>query len=745
MRLRILTVVWGEDFVQRLVNLTFRSLLARGNVPDLVRQHDVTYDLYAPFEDIERIKAAPIFAEFARMIEMRFHPFSLADIDAKNAMSHWVVWNWAAAAAGKDDVFVILVAPDHVFCSGALMRWAELLNRGHLAIFSPGVQVSIETFEQETAERFPGYGPLDLPLPGLRELMFRHLHPIKITMFRTSPRSIGHPEWHLRAIPGQGVVQKILASHAVAFHPGRIKLSDNFSPTEQFERIAFEPSWFLGVEPLLKYLGLYLRRGAMDDTTLSYYGVWGDRFTSAVNILESGVTHHYAIGPAISEDAERRQRRGAEFFVGQMHASRSIVRVWRTLRDAGLYQAAQWLAAAHIFARLRRRLPIKAPLTLFVPSDNVLARLCPSTMTQLLAGGGEELMSVLLHHVAPGRIRLEPGDWLAESSNGTIGTASGRRFATGSQGMARIVRGPICIDDINIYVIDQLLVSLPLCQPAASDVLGTIHRTFDHSRRRVARKMKDVVLTMLQSNQHLLMRALKLREAVWTRWQVTKHKFARPLQWRGPMRHQSAAPVCDLDAIMLYRRAMAARGLYAIKDIYAFYSANVLDGSSIAAAPAARLAKIPDASFEEVSTWLEEAVRRSPDFAEAWLELGFLRKEAGKEGGAIDAFDRAQSAMPAFDQNLGQPHLRAIAGTERAQLLAQRGQSEAALAQLDAMLEQRWLPWTFYLCRARLLLACARPREALAAFEQCLTWTNIEPRFPALPGRIEELEQWLGR
>jgi hypothetical protein len=34
------------------------------------------------------------FAEFARIIDMRFHPFSLADIDAKNAMSHWVVWNW---------------------------------------------------------------------------------------------------------------------------------------------------------------------------------------------------------------------------------------------------------------------------------------------------------------------------------------------------------------------------------------------------------------------------------------------------------------------------------------------------------------------------------------------------------------------------------------------------------------------------------------------------------------------------
>jgi hypothetical protein len=746
MRLRILTVVWGKDFVERLVNLTLRSLLARGNVPDLVRQHDVTYDLYAPSEDIERIMAAPIFAEFAKIIEMRFHPFSLADIDAENAMSHWVVWNWAVAAARRDDVLVILVAPDHVFCSGALMRWAELLDRGHLAIFSPGAQVAIETLEQETIERFPGHGPIDLSLPALRDLMFRHLHPIKIMMFRTSPRSIGHPEWHLRAIPGQGLVQKILASHAVAFHPGRIKLSDNFSPIEQFERIAFEPSWFLGVEPLLKYLGLYLRPAAMDDTALSYYGIWGNRFTSTANILESGLTHCYTIGPAISEDAEQRQRHGAEFFVGQMHASRSIVRVWQTLRDAGLYQAAQWLAAAHIYARVRRRLPIKAPLTLFVPSDHVLARLFPSAMTRLLAAGGDELISVLRAHIAPGRFMLEPGDWLAESSNGTIGTASGRRFATGRRGTARILRGPIGIDDVDIYVIDRPLASLPLRRPAASDVLGAICRMFDHACRRAVRKAKDIALTFLRSDQPVLMRALKLRETM-RRWrQAATHRIAAPLLRSGPAQHPSTAAVLDSAAVMLYRRAVAARALGAIKDVYAFYSADVLNGASIAAEPAVRLAKIPDASFEEISTWLRDAVRRSPDFAEAWLELGYLRKEAGDESGATDAFGRAQNAMPAFARYLGQPDLRAIAATERALLLARRGQPGAALAELDAIPERRWLPWTFHLCRARMLLALARPREALAAFERCLTWTNLEPRFPTpLPDRIEELERWLGR
>ena len=312
--------------------------------------------------------------------------------------------------------------------------------------------------------------------------------------------------------------------------------------------------------------------------------------------------------------------------------------------------------------------------------------------------------------------------------------------------MASILRGPISIDDVDIYVIDRPLAPLPLRRPTASDMLGATHRMFDHACRRAVRKAKDFALNLFRSDQHVLMRALNLREAMHTWSRGAMSKIAAPLLRSGPTRHRSTGVVSDLGAVMLYRRAAAARGLGAIKDIYAFYAADVLDGASIAAAPAARLAKIPDASFEEISTWLHEAVRRSPDFAEAWLELAFLRKEAGDETGAIDAFGRAQNAIPAFAHYLGQPHLHAMAATERALLLERRGQPEAVLAILDAVPERRWLPWTFHLCRARMLLALGRPREALAAFEQCLTWTNLEPRFPTpLPGRIEELEQWLRR
>jgi hypothetical protein len=742
MRLKIVTVLWGSEFVDRFLSLTLRSLAAAGNLPDLSRTHTVTYELYAPEQNIERIAAAALCAKLAKGVEFRYRTVTLSDADAANAMSHWTVWHSAVAAARRADVPIILVAPDHVFCRGTMLRWAELFKQGYLAIFSPGVQVAIETLALELANRFPDDQPIDLSPAELRAVMFRHLHPIKISMLRGNPRSIGHPEWHLRAVPGRGFVQKVLASHAVAFHPGRIRMSENLCPTEQFERVAFEPSWFLGGEPLLKHLGLYLRPRPFDDAAINHYGAWGDRFTLPVNLLETRATHVYAIDSVVPQDAERRQRRAAEFFVGQMQASRSIVRLWQGFREAGLYQAARWLAAAHMHARLRRRLPIRAPITLLVPGDQVLVRLDPSEAERLLARDRNRLVSILRAHVIAGRFSFKPGDRLVQTSSGPIGSLGGQRFAVDQSGPVRIRRGPIRVDDTDVYEIDTLLVPLPLRCPSGR--LAAIGRALDHARRRGARKGRDVALALLRRDQRLLLFALRLREANWMRWQATKQLVAGG---QSPLRSHVPAPTpIDPQAIEWFRRAVAARGLDAINEMYAFYSAQVLGGSPLAAAPAGRLAEIPRTSRCEIASWLERAVERSPGFTEAWLELGRLRRDADDQNGAMEAFARAQIGTAFLVRRLGQPDPRAIAATERARMLERRGQPAEALAQLESAVDRRWLSWTHHFLRARLLLAAGHAPKALRAFEQSLEWTGIELLLDVpLPQRLEELEQLLDR
>ena len=155
----------GEDFVQRLVNLTFRSLLARGNVLDLVRQHDDIRFICA-IEDIERIKAAPILPNSPESSTCDFIHFRWPT-STPRMQCHIGSYGIGGRGGRKDDVFVILVAPDHVFCSGALMRWAELLDRAisRFSLRRAGFDRNVRAGGGGT---IPGHGPLISRFPAAR-------------------------------------------------------------------------------------------------------------------------------------------------------------------------------------------------------------------------------------------------------------------------------------------------------------------------------------------------------------------------------------------------------------------------------------------------------------------------------------------------------------------------------------------------------------------------------------------------
>src|SRR5262245_2597745 len=398
MRFHLLTVVWGAEFTDRFASVTLRSLLAPGNLPDLAAAHPVVYDIHATAADLERLEAHSVFRRAAQLVEFRLHAFPIAQIDPRNPSSHWILWHRGAARLRDAEDVLFTVAADHLFSRGCLLRWAELFLRGNLAMFGSGVQVVAETIEEEISRTFPPLQPIDLPLEALHDLMFRHLHPVKVSMLRGSPRWIAHPEEHLRPLPGHGMAQNVLTSHAVAFRPRAVRMNDNFCPVEKLDRIAFEPCRYLSLEPALKNLSLYMRPWQMDDRTLSHFGEWADHFFFAANLLESRTTHVYPVAAPIPPAQRRRAELSARLFVGQMHASRQIVRLWRCLHDRGQCSAARWLAAAHVHGRLRRRLPLRIPATVFVPAEGVFVRITASERSDLLAQGGRRLISVVRAH-----------------------------------------------------------------------------------------------------------------------------------------------------------------------------------------------------------------------------------------------------------------------------------------------------------------------------------------------------------
>ncbi len=51
MKIRLVTVVWGREFVEIFLRIGLRTLLAEGNAPALARAHQVTYTIYTTPED----------------------------------------------------------------------------------------------------------------------------------------------------------------------------------------------------------------------------------------------------------------------------------------------------------------------------------------------------------------------------------------------------------------------------------------------------------------------------------------------------------------------------------------------------------------------------------------------------------------------------------------------------------------------------------------------------------------------
>jgi hypothetical protein len=715
MRFHLLSVFWGEEFTDLFPRIALRSLLAPGNLPALASAHRVVYHVHTTAADAARLAADPLFKETARHVEFRVHTVSLSEAERRNPSTHWTLWHRGAAEVhGPEDV-LITVAPDHLFSRDTMAQWAGLFLEGRLAVATPGVQVVLETLQEELARSFPMPGPIDVGVDELHAMMFRHLHPMKITMLRGSPRCILHPEEHLRPIDGYGFVQNVMGSHAVAFRPGLIKVNGHFCPVEKLDRVAFEHCRYLSLEPALKVLHLYLQPWRLDDAALSRFGEWSDIYVFDVNLRESRTSHVYALGGSVPLPERRRAELGSRFFVAQSHATRSVFKLWRALREAGRSRAALWLAAAHMHARLRRRLAPRLPATIFIPDEIALRRVEAGERDRLLASGGRALIAALRGHVAAGRHAIARGDCLVPSDGGAIRMMDGSCYSVRRNGGSRVSAGPIRVDEFDVYFVRRPLVPLALNPARITDT-------------RLVRWMLDGSVKWLRLSNSGVRRQLRRFPLLHASVAGMRH------WWRGRSRH-GAGDGDTIDraspALALYREGLACRSSDSVRQLYGFYRDTVLAGTGARVAPEARFTR-QDPLGERASGLLSSAVRLSPRFAEAWLELGFARLDAGRPDAALEAFERASTLPPVLPVSPADPDPRLVAALERARLLVSRNNLSEALAALEAVPIVQPVPPGLHGLRARLLMHAGRIDEALGEFGRSMIGYGVLSSFAGL-------------
>lgn len=712
MKYRLITVIWGQAHTDIFLRLTLRSLLAPGNLAG-APAGTFSYKIYTTREDADRLQADAHFRRACELADVSIETFSLKEIDAGNSISHWVLWCRGIAQARKNGEIVITVAGDHILSRGTLARWRELFESGSVAIFSPGLQVVCETLKPELDRRFPQAMPIDLPVEDLRALMLAHLHPSNIIMFPDCPATTTHPEYRLMPLPGRGFQQSIRTSHAVAFNPGAVATTDNLCPLEKLDRIAFEPCRFLSAEPFFKAAPHYMMHERLDDVALSRLGSWADEYMSPVHMLESDVVHSYSL--TASSPAELRMGEQALGFQRrQLLASRTLFRVWRSLRTAGLIETARWLAAGAVYGRLRRQIALRGPLTVFAPIDYSLLRIAPDQANSLLNGKARALIKTIKGHIALGEHAFKPGQRLDIFRDGGIVLADGRGLDRRADGRIRIVGQPLRVDNILIYPVDRPLMRLSMRALTREDRLAQVRRICRRSLLPSKAQLKQLVIAGLRECPRAMALAQKIRNRMYA---------AGNLETDG-------TPSLTLEALAALRGAVRARAIAQAQRLNRFYATEVLGGGPLENTVLTRFSQClepPDAVSNDPAAGLMAVLDVSPDFSEAWLETAYQRRDAGDLDGALDALAKAATTKPRLRRSLADPHPHLVAAIEIAMIHSDRQEPAQALAALEAAPHTRPYPWRGYFLKGAALSQTGRAQDAIAAFDRCMIADNVMP------------------
>lgn len=171
-------VVWGDRYVDMLLELAIPTFLSPRNLPGLSNLKESRFLILATPADRARIENAPIFEKLRAVIEPVFIDLH-ADAgngtqQLKAAYAHRV----AAEIAARNDAFCIYLCPDCLLSDGSLSFLESVARNGKKAVLVPGLRLVRESVYAELRERGvlkPGI-PMTFSSRELVEFGLRHLH-----------------------------------------------------------------------------------------------------------------------------------------------------------------------------------------------------------------------------------------------------------------------------------------------------------------------------------------------------------------------------------------------------------------------------------------------------------------------------------------------------------------------------------------------------------------------------------------
>jgi hypothetical protein len=182
-KVKFLTVIWGERYIEEFSKVALPSFLAPGNLPFLAQATDLEIAIMTSESSVEAFHGEPAFATLKSLCRVRF--IFIDDLITTGVYGVTLTLAYARgirdSGAEQTNTYFVFMNSDFVLADGSLQTLVGKISQGHPCIMAPSLRASSEAV-LPTLDKLVDRGTSRLAMPArkLVQLALDNLHPTVI-------------------------------------------------------------------------------------------------------------------------------------------------------------------------------------------------------------------------------------------------------------------------------------------------------------------------------------------------------------------------------------------------------------------------------------------------------------------------------------------------------------------------------------------------------------------------------------
>lgn len=179
--INILLPVWGKEYIKNFLQLSLRTLLAPGNIPNIAIHHHVKMIFLTKNDDQDAFKKHPAYKKLATLCPIEFIDIDDLIVFGNYSTTLTLAYTRAVRQAGNNmlNTYFVFLTSDYIMADGSLTGLMRYIDKGYSGICAGNFQVIKENInplllkqiDQETQA-------IQINPRKLLDLSFQYLHPI---------------------------------------------------------------------------------------------------------------------------------------------------------------------------------------------------------------------------------------------------------------------------------------------------------------------------------------------------------------------------------------------------------------------------------------------------------------------------------------------------------------------------------------------------------------------------------------